>query len=333
MNAPIIPLFVFIFATLIPVDLILGEEPGAPRFSKPEVIYYEFGLKITSNGQSSGILGTVPVPIEWPEQKVEFIEQRKSDSLKNISFKKLGKNIRQMVIKANRLEPGEVAEGTVVLKIKKCHIQTPEDTSNLVIAKKIPGSIRQYLKPSPYIESNHRTIKKLVKKIPLPHNLSDWKRIETIYQWVRDNIEYKFDEQIHSCLTALESGQGDCEELSSLFIAICRAQGIPARAVWIPGHTYPEFYLEDKNGNGYWFPCQAAGTYQFGEMEESRPILQKGDRFKLPGNPKTLRYVQPSLVAKEATAGLSIEFIARQVTDEFESGSLSSKVPSSGKTQ
>jgi len=71
-------------------------------------------------------------------------------------------------------------------------------------------------------------------------------QVEAIYDWVRENVEYKFDTQIHSCLDALDSGKGDCEELSSLFIAICRARDIPARAVWIPGHTYPEFYLLDE---------------------------------------------------------------------------------------
>ena len=42
---------------------------------------------------------------------------------------------------------------------------------------------------------------------------------------------------------ALRDGTGDCEELSSLFIALCRAHGIPARTVWVPDHCYPEFYL------------------------------------------------------------------------------------------
>ena len=79
--------------------------------------------------------------------------------------------------------------------------------------------------------------------------------------------------------------------MTSLFVAICRSSRIPARMVWIPDHCYPEFYLEDTQGQGTWFPCQAAGTRQFGAMDEYRPVLQKGDRFKVAEKRQPVRYV------------------------------------------
>jgi hypothetical protein len=79
--------------------------------------------------------------------------------------------------------------------------------------------------------------------------------------------------------------------MTSLFVALCRNARIPARMVWIPDHCYPEFYLEDGEGKGHWFPCQAAGTRQFGRMDEYRPVLQKGDRFKVPEKRQPQRYV------------------------------------------
>ncbi len=72
---------------------------------------------------------------------------------------------------------------------------------------------------------------------------------------------------------------------------MCRASGIPARTVWVPDHCYPEFYLVDGEGKGHWFPCQAAGTRAFGEMPEQRPILQKGDNFRVPEKKRPQRYV------------------------------------------
>ena len=54
--------------------------------------------------------------------------------------------------------------------------------------------------------------------------------------------------------------------------------------MWVPGHCYPEFYLEDADGEGHWFPCQAAGSRAFGGIPEHRPILQKGDNFRPPWN-------------------------------------------------
>ena len=108
---------------------------------------------------------------------------------------------------------------------------------------------------------------------------------------------------------ALSTGVGDCEELTSLFIALCRQHGIPARSVWVDGHTYPEFYLVDGQGVGEWFPCQAAGDRAFGSLPAMRPILQKGDRFQIPRlfrrprGPAEARYIGEHLRAVPGTAG------------------------------
>ena len=103
------------------------------------------------------------------------------------------------------------------------------------------------------------------------------------------------DINIKGALAALKDGTGDCEELTSLFIAICRAADVPARTVWVPGHCYPEFYLLDEKGEGHWFPCQAAGTREFGGITETRPVLQKGDNIrppiKLKGKNERRRYL------------------------------------------
>jgi hypothetical protein len=95
---------------------------------------------------------------------------------------------------------------------------------------------------------------------------------------------------------------------------LCRAGKIPARAVWVPGHCYPEFALADGKGQTHWFPCQAAGAdRQFGSMIEDRPILQKGDNFRVPGQREAQRYVQQTLSAKDAAAPPEYKFIMEQV--------------------
>jgi hypothetical protein len=136
--------------------------------------------------------------------------------------------------------------------------------------------------PSPKIESRDPRIRALAKEIGADKE-NAWDRVEAIYDWVRAKVKYKTGD-LKGAVAALKDGTGDCEELTSLFIAICRAAGIPARTVWVPGHCYPEFYLEDKEGKGHWFPCQAAGTRAFGGIPENRPILQKGDCFHPPWN-------------------------------------------------
>lgn len=290
--------------------------------TEKQTVYYEIKLTITGRGKASKITATSPFPLEWPEQTIEIVKKTKSDPVRNISFKPLTKLAKQMVIKINRLSDGEVAEAAVVVKTERSLVRKPDDTAGYKYAKKLPGPVKQFLRPSPYIESGKKDLKEIATGIPIDKELPAWQQVEEIYKWVREKLEYKFDPAIHTCLQAIENGHGDCEELSSLFIAVCRARGIPARAVWVSAdrvggvtHTYPEFYLEDAGGKGHWLPCQAAGDYQFGEMTDSRLILQKGDRFKLPGHSKPLRYVQPTCIG-DAPQGLGFEWSVRVLSDE-----------------
>ena len=89
-----------------------------------------------------------------------------------------------------------------------------------------------------------------------------------------------------------------------MFVAICRIHGIPARSVWIPGHTYPEFCLAPPKGEPVWYACQAAGIDSFGHVTDPRPILQKGDSFRVPGGGREpIRYVAPVLQALDVGRG------------------------------
>lgn len=306
-------LCLLLLPVLVPASPARAQEDSPQSAAETESVW-RFGMKINSAGDATGIFATSPVPIECPEQTVELIEEERLGSVGRIKLVPLKPNGRQMMFKVDRMQPEEDVLAAVSFRIVKTEIFAPENTRQFKFAIKPRGKLRFYLGESPYIDTEAEQVIAISKKLQSANSaLSPWEQVEAIYTWVRENIQYKFDTQIHSCVEALDSGTGDCEELSSLFIAICRVQNIPARAVWIPGHTYPEFYLEDEKGNGHWFPCQAAGTYQFGSMSEQRPILQKGDRFKVSGQRALVRYAQPTLKCKDATGAIGIEQIAEQV--------------------
>ena len=166
--------------------------------------------------------------------------------------------------------------------------------------------------PSPGIESRHRQIITLAKSIASEHD-DAWSKVEALYDQAREQVEY-VNGPFKGAIAALKDGTGDCEELSSLFIAMCRAIGVPARTVWIPGHCYAEFYLEDETGEGHWFPCQPAGSRAFGSMPEFRPILQKGDNFTVPEKPREKqRYVAEYLTGTGGNP--KVKFIRELVGD------------------
>ena len=144
----------------------------------------------------------------------------------------------------------------------------------------------------------------------------DWWEVEALYDWVRENITY-VNGDLKTVREALRDREGDCEEMTSTFVALCRAARIPARVVWIPNHCYPEFYLEDAEGKGHWFPCQVAGTRNFGSMPEYLPILQKGDRFKVPERTELQRYLADYLSSKKVLGRKKpdVEFIRQLLGD------------------
>lgn len=306
-----------------PTVVAQTQEPVAAAagvsFSDPVESTWEFGLQIRASSNARGITASIPIPMDWPEQDVEIIREKKTSNVGEFRKKNPTKLTRQFSFNVNRISGRQPESGTIQFKIKKRFIIAPKDTTRFVIADLVPKEQTTFLKPSPFIESDHQKIVEIANDLR-DDSLGGWEQVETNLRWVRDNVRYRFDRQIHSCLEALASGRGDCEELSSLFIAICRAQGIPARAVWVPDHTYPEFYLEDELGNGHWFPCQAAGPYEFGSMSDPKPILQKGDRFRVPGEKNDVRYIRPSLVARNSNRRIEIDWIARKLVDQHEPG-------------
>ena len=293
-------------------------EPFEQEYSDAEVEEYEFGVRIQcSGGYAKSTTVNAPIPIAWPEQEVELYEETKSDNISKIRIKKLGKTAAIMAFVLPLINDGQTAEAVLRYRVKRRGTLFPDDTDQFSFAKKLSGPLKAYLKPSPYIDSRDEQIEEIGKKI-FADNKDEpaWDQVEAVYNWIRENVRYKFDTQIHTCAEALESGRGDCEELSSLFIAVCRSQGVPARAVWVPGHTYPEFYLVDRTGKGHWFPCELTGVgHEFGERQDDRPILQKGDRFRTPVGGEWKRYVEAGLRSADATAALKVDHLMRKVED------------------
>lgn len=112
--------------------------------------------------------------------------------------------------------------------------------------------------------------------------LTDWERVEALYDFVRAKVKYLNGAEDMPATQALEDGQADCYGMSALFVAMCRTMKVPARMVWVDNHQYAEFYLEEEDDKGYWYPAQLAGTRAFGEMPLPMVIFQKGDNFRVP---------------------------------------------------
>jgi len=288
---PALLLLLWLSATAAHAQFLDSEKAsGAPTLGDARVQKFRVGIEVTAEGgPCRGIYATLPVPGDWPEQKVQVVAEDLSPDVRALRYRVLPGGVKQMVVEIPDLPAGERAHAIVTFALERSSIIAPADTDSLTIPEKPDRALKAFLGASPYIETRHPKIMKLAKATG--EGLDGWEKVEAIYDTVREKVEYRNCE-LKGAARALADGWGDCEELTCLFIAMTRVEGIPARTVWVEGHCYPEFYLVDGEGQGWWYPCQAAGARAFGAMPDQLPILQKGDGFRDPDRPgKTLRYV------------------------------------------
>lgn len=292
------------------------EETGKGwRLGEPVVHRWQAGIVVKATaGACKNMVGTAPLPRDWPEQQVEIVEEDFSPGV-NVQYRTVNNLVEQMVVKIPNLPNGQEAKASVTVEVRRFVQLPPPDPTVFKIPETMPAQIRMFLTPSPKIESHDPKIKDQAKQL-IGNGANDWEKVRSLYTFVREHVQYKSGAPLRGAIVALKEGVGDCEDMTSLFVALCRAAGIPARTVWVPGHCYGEFYMIDDEGNGYWFPCQLAGTEAFGEMPDPRPILQKGDNFVSPVNARErVRYLAETLTGGGVGGRPQVQFIRKQLAN------------------
>lgn len=276
---------------------------AGPILAKEETVErWKIGVVVSADQGTCGDLhGMVALPVDWPEQDVKVVEEDISPYISQTNYRTVD-TVNQIVIDIAQLPAGQEASALLTYEITRRSQLPPEDTRSLVKAnaKKLPKAMRHYLGPSPGIESNNGKFKALGRRIlQKAGDENDWRKVELLFDWVRDNIEARDKQPQPSAIQALHDKASNHEGMCWLFIALCRSMEIPARTVWVPKYCYPEFYLQDEEGHGYWFPCRVAGTREFGGINEHRPIWQKGDNFHPPERPREMvHYLPPEVTVK-----------------------------------
>jgi len=95
----------------------------------------------------------------------------------------------------------------------------------------IPSNLSQYLESEQYIESSNLQIKTVAASLASGKS-SPCEIVEAIYDYVIYNVTYAgYIADYRGALYALRNKKGDCTEFTALMVALCRAAGIPARAL------------------------------------------------------------------------------------------------------
>ncbi|MCO6047034.1 transglutaminase domain-containing protein [Aeoliella sp. ICT_H6.2] len=274
---------------------LLDESAGKTdpsRVAKQEVFTFRVGAEITAaRGSCRDIRAMVAIPFACDEQKVRRIDEEFSRHVDKVRYRDLDGGATQMLITVPMLTSGQTARAVATFEVTTDVINPPEeeDTVDLVVPSRPERQVRKYLSESPMIESRNGSIVSLARDLwrdaeteaSEDGDPTDWQKIEFLYDYMLDHIQYS-EGTDKSALNTLRDGKADCFGRSALFIALCRANKVPARVVWVDQHCYAEFYMEDAEGEGQWFPIESAGTRSFGGMPIARTILQKGDNFRVP---------------------------------------------------
>jgi transglutaminase-like putative cysteine protease len=118
----------------------------------------------------------------------------------------------------------------------------------------------RFLAPEPLVESDSPEIR-AEAATALGDLRDDAQRAERLVRHVHALLEKRPTVSLPSALEVLRTKVGDCNEHTSLYVALARASGLPARIatglVHLHGafyyHAWPEVYLATK-GRGLWLP-------------------------------------------------------------------------------
>jgi hypothetical protein len=299
-----------------PLRLLAGDGSqlaSAPSYHAALPYRWQAGLSISPvNGPCEGVFATLPLPQAWPEQSLELVDREASRQVTAVRHRQLDSAVPQALITIPRIDAGDTARVLMTYEVEVQAVRAPSDPARLSVPTSMPAAVRRQLATSPGINPRATAIRTRASELVASAG-NDWDRVAALYDWVRDHVNCR-DCERQGSLLALQKGWGNKEDVSSLFIALCRALRIPARTVWVPDHNYAEFYLQTSAGKGHWFPCEMIAGRSFGELSSRRPILQRGDNFRVPENKQTLRYVPEHLKVSRALAQPQVKFI-RELTN------------------
>jgi hypothetical protein len=248
-------------------------------YLEPRSYEVSIGVELQGKGDAVKLQATTPVPTEFPEQKIEKAEVLTEGCEARIA--PLASGAAQLEMAAGGISKGQVIRAVARFKMtlsKQYHGFAKEQ---FPAKQPLPVDIkRTYLQDSPGIQTSNEQVRKLAKEIAAEHK-HPWDQARAIAKWIRKNIEAHIGAYT-SVTAAMQNKKGDCEEMSAVFVALCRALQIPARLVWVPNHNWAEFYLTNEKGEGHWLPGHVSCYDWFGWTGAHELVLQKGDRIMHP---------------------------------------------------
>ncbi len=253
--------------------------PDQTGYLEPRPYSVSVGIELTGQGSGTQIKATTPLPVDCPEQKLEGGDVQTQGC--EAQVRNVGECARQLYLSAPQIAQGQTISAKVSYKATICKQYMNYQRDQFPQKQTVPADVgKMYLGESPGIQTRSKEVRDLLNTLSggLKH---PWDLAQKFAAWIPVNIRPQIGPYT-GVITALEKRQGDCAEMSAVFVALCRAAAIPARLVWVPDHNWAEMYLADKDGKGHWIPVHTACYFWFGWTGAHELVIQKGDRLHIP---------------------------------------------------
>jgi hypothetical protein len=225
-----------------PVNIsVVGQEViaimGADRKTTKMLLNFKGANQFAWIGEKGEILqekGLLGIRLEKTARSDALSAFQTGSGLETLKLKISGIDLAQVHLHGGRQS---VAENTVTVN-KESLAGLPQQLAT----DRLPMFEQVFLKPSPFIQSDHQKIQDLAQKILQDEGGVPLSRAKRLLMWVYDNIEKRPVVSLPDALSTLDNRVGDCNEHAVLLAALARAAGIPARIetglVYLNGRFY-----------------------------------------------------------------------------------------------
>lgn len=246
-------------------------------------ITFTHQAKIYGNGNLKNLEVFIALPENLPQQRIKNISIIPQDFL----IKKDRYEQRIACLTYNNISSNETLETIMKVDAEISAIRYFIFPDKVGPLQSVPEEIQKqygcngskYLTNDPYIQQLARNI--------VGNETNPYWIARKIFNYVRNNLEYKLEGGWNAAPYVLKRGSGSCSEYTFSFISLCRAAGLPARyagAIVVRGddasmdevyHRWSEVYLP-----GYgWIPFDPQGGDRPLAREQALNIGNLPNRF------------------------------------------------------
>jgi transglutaminase-like putative cysteine protease len=278
--------------TLLNVDLLSAsaQTQSASQPAKVRQVEFTYHTEITGiNPKAHRVEAWIPLPREDRFQRVSGLAIDSPAHVEMVDQPRGGNRVAHL---SAAVPPSGSIPVTISFKVRRVEESADVEKAQANIPEPTDGPLASYLGPDRLIPIDGQ-IKQVSAKVGDPDG-SSYEQARAIYDYVIANMAYDKSGQgwgRGDAIYACNVKKGNCTDFHSLFIAIARSRGIPARftigfpldaasAGKIPGyHCWAEFY-----SGGQWVPVDASEAwkhpqlrqYYFGHLDADRVAFTMG---------------------------------------------------------